>query len=379
MTYILIKHHMFNTYLMGPGGSEYVTLETAIAFTERGFPVYIDSVTLNTPSKLRELADHYGLKRPELRLIGIGDPAGDPLLTINTSGDILSGHSDVLYLHYPSFLNYDIYYPGLNGIFNLVGKTYSLLNSVIFPFMMKKIKIYIANSSFTALFFKKYYNIDPYVITPPVNIDDIVSEPLLIRNEREYIVLSVSRISPEKHVENILYVARKFSREKNKPRFVIAGSLSKYNRDYYDELREKAFKEGIDDIVEFKVNISRTELVDLYRKAMVYMHPTPREHFGISIVEAMAAGTPVVIPIDSGSWVDIALGNSNIAAPYGNINEAFIQVKTLLENERLWVHLSKRSINRARELDRHVFHDKLYYALEPLILKRWGGTANLRK
>ncbi|WP_245526465.1 glycosyltransferase family 4 protein [Desulfurococcus mucosus] len=367
LRYILVRHHMFNTYFMGPGGSEYVTLETALAFARRGFTVYIDSVTLHTPSRLKELIHHYGLKPGEVRRVGLGDPGGDPLLIVNTSGDILSGRSDVLYLHYPSFLSHEFYYPGLNGVFELAGKTYSLLNSIVFPFVMRKVKAYIANSSFTASFFRRYYGIEPHVITPPVNTDDILEAPPPARTEREAMVLSVARISPEKHVERVIYVARELSTRGVKPRFVVAGSLSKYNKDYYEGLRELAVREGVDDIVEFKVNVARNELVELYRRSMIYLHPTPREHFGISIVEAMAAGTPAVIPLDSGSWRDIAMCDKGLALPYRSIGEASSAVRMLLEDSSLWMHLSRAGATRARELDRHMFHEKLYYTLKPFI------------
>jgi len=367
---ILVRHHMLNTFLMGPGGSEYVTLETAIAFATRGFTVYIDSPTLDRPEKLKQLIEHYGLRGNEVRNIGLGDPEEKPLLVVNTSGDALSGSSDVLYLHYPAFLDHEIYYPGLRGVFSLAGKTYSLLNSLVFPFIVRRVKVFIANSSFTAGFFKKYYGVNPYVIPPPVNTEDILSQSPLVPEERDNTVLSVTRISPEKHVENSIYLAVKLAKHRSRLRVVIAGSLSKYNRDYYEYLKELAVKYGVDDLVEFKINLPRHELVDLYRRALVYFHPTPREHFGISIVEAMAAGTPTIIPVDSGSWADIALRNRSISLPYAHIDEAASNIRLLLENKTLWRQLSRASISRARELDRRVFHNKLYYTLEPLVIYR---------
>ena len=110
--------------------------------------------------------------------------------------------------------------------------------------------------------------------------------------------------------------------------------------------------------------------MDLYRRALVYFHPTPREHFGISVVEAMAAGTPTIIPLDSGSWVDIALRNRSISLPYTSIDGAASNIRLLLENKTLWRQLSEASISRARELDRRVFHNKLYYTLESLVIHR---------
>lgn len=368
--YILVKHHMFNTYLMGPGGSEYVTLETAIALAKKGYTVYIDSATLNSKCKLMELIEYYGLNYSEARSIGLGDPGGKPVLTVNTSGDVLSGIGDVLYLHYPSFLDHETYYPGLKGLSSIVGKTYSLINSLVFPLIMRRVKVYIANSRLTASFFEKYYGIRPHIIPTPVNIDDIIEKPLPPRYERKPVVLTVARISPEKHVENTIYVASRLRKLGVKADFIVAGTLSKYNIDYYDHLLELAVKVGVDDLVDFKTNISRRELIELYRESMVYLHPTPREHFGISVVEAMAAGVPTVLPVESGSWIDIAERDRSIALPYKSLSDAASAVKLLLEREELWLELSESSKMRARRMDRHSFHSKLYNTVEPLLAPR---------
>jgi len=59
-------------------------------------------------------------------------------------------------------------------------------------------------------------------------------------------------------------------------------------------LREYAAELGLSDNVEFHINVSYTELVRLLGSAVGGLHTMVDEHFGISVVEYMAAG---VIPI----------------------------------------------------------------------------------
>jgi glycosyltransferase involved in cell wall biosynthesis len=61
----------------------------------------------------------------------------------------------------------------------------------------------------------------------------------------------------------------------------------------------------------------RNVLRDLYANADVFIHPNPREPFGIAPLEAMASGTPVVLP-NAGGVLTYATGtNAWLAAPDG--------------------------------------------------------------
>lgn len=51
---------------------------------------------------------------------------------------------------------------------------------------------------------------------------------------------------------------------------------------------------ALDENVEFKLNISYSELLSELQRAMIGLHTMWNEHFGISIVECMAAGLIVV-------------------------------------------------------------------------------------
>ncbi len=44
----------------------------------------------------------------------------------------------------------------------------------------------------------------------------------------------------------------------------------------------------------------KEKLADLYANADIFIHPNPREPFGIAPLEAMSSGTPVVVPNSGG-------------------------------------------------------------------------------
>ncbi|MEM4451818.1 MAG: glycosyltransferase family 4 protein [Thermosphaera sp.] len=368
---IVVKHHMINTMIMGPGGSEYVTLETAIAFAKKGFQVYIDSWTLRNPHDLLNISKFFGIEPDELENydIGLGEPSEKPVLTINTSGDALSGVGDIIYFHYPSLLPHDTYYPGLKGIGRLIGKTYSLLNAVAFPYVFRRAKGHIANSTFTAEFLKKYYGISPIIIHPPANLKQLLLAKPIGFNERKPQVITVSRISPEKMPERAIKLATLLKNSGVNFKVILAGSLSKHNDDLYKDLERSIETGGLEDHIEIIPNISRQDLLRLYRESFAYVHLTPKEHFGISIVEAMAAATPVIAPSDSGGWTDIGEYNSNIVKPYDTLKEVVQILISLSRDQREWEKLSANARTRAFFFDRESFHFKVYQALRGYVLK----------
>lgn len=347
---------MLNAHFMGLGGSQYVTLETAIAFAERGYEVYIDSPFIGSKSDLDKIAEFFGSKINGDIVIGFGDP-GESRIVINTSGDVLSGPGDAIYLHYPFFMDYRVYYSAMYGVLDMIGKCYSMINSLALPILMKKIKVYIANSTYTARFFSKL-GIKPIVVHPPVNVDEIRNRGVVPLEERERYVLIVSRFSPEKRVDLGIHVAKQL--RNTGLRVVVAGALPKYNKGYLNALIEKAEKEQVDDIIEFYTDTPRDKLLDLYRYAFVYLHTTPKEHFGISIVEAMAAGTPTIIPMDSGSWIDIAHGDHSITLPYRNTCEIRGIILELTRKPHKWKAISANGLRRSSVFDRRIFRRKIF-------------------
>ena len=75
----------------------------------------------------------------------------------------------------------------------------------------------------------------------------------------------------------------------------IAGNLHYYDHQYYQQMKHMIADYDLSNYVSLQTNISFSRLIQLMQLAKVYFHPRIDEHFGISIVEAMASGlVPVV-------------------------------------------------------------------------------------
>ncbi|MCD6300767.1 MAG: glycosyltransferase, partial [Staphylothermus sp.] len=130
--------------------------------------------------------------------------------------------------------------------------------------------------------------------------------------------------------------------------------------------------------IEVKTNVGRDELVEYLRKAYAYIHITEKEHFGISVVEAMAAGTPVIVPKSSGSWIDIVKRDNIYGLGYSDHFELESSIKKLVNDEKTWKKLSRNSRRRAKRFSRDRFHKEISKYTEVVVSKLAGDEERLR-
>ena len=123
-------------------------------------------------------------------------------------------------------------------------------------------------------------------------------------------VLFAGRLSYEKRPHVALLAARELSLRGVKAKFVIAGD---------GPMRKKleSMAHGLDVTFLGRVN-DRQELAMLMSSSTVAISPSPLETFGLSILEILACGTPVVVA-NSGAGMEIVdSGCGEVAKPTGS-------------------------------------------------------------
>jgi len=104
--------------------------------------------------------------------------------------------------------------------------------------------------------------------------------------------LVISRFSPEKQLEKAIMIAKILKNIK----FVIIGNLLRANQSYFQFLQKLIQDYSLTFRVKLIPNAANEEMMNAMSTSMVYLHTMDGEHFGISIVEAMAAGLIPVVP-----------------------------------------------------------------------------------
>jgi glycosyltransferase involved in cell wall biosynthesis len=124
---------------------------------------------------------------------------------------------------------------------------------------------------------------------------------------------------------------------------------------------EEALRRDLPPNVELRGWVSREELTDLYAAASGFIH-VGEEDFGITMVEALAAGTPV-LALDRGGARDIVRDGSD-GALVGSASVEAIRRGVQVIAGRDWDREALRA--RAMDFSRDAFVDRFHTFLESL-------------
>jgi len=193
-----------------------------------------------------------------------------PMHFINT------GKKRVAYVHFPETLTY-ARRPAFRH--RWFWKLYYWPFTFLIKWQVKQIDLLMCNSCYTQRAIMDSWGRSAELVYPPVDIEAF--KPV----RKEFLVVSVGRFTPVKNYELVVEVARRMPTVS----FVIVGR--KHLGDpYFDKIA--ALKP---DNLTLIADMSRGDVSVLLGRAKVYLHSMVGEHFGISVVEAMAAGCiPVV-------------------------------------------------------------------------------------
>ena len=141
------------------------------------------------------------------------------------------------------------------------------------------------------------------------------------------LLLYAGRLSPEKNIPLLLELLESLAREGLEDyRLLVAGSgpLAAW-------LGVEAERRAPGKLVQMGHLTDRKRLIDLYLHSDIFVHPNPREPFGIAPLEAMAAGLPLLAPRAGGVLSYAHEGNSWLREPTG---PAFAEgVREILRDE----------------------------------------------
>jgi alpha-1,6-mannosyltransferase len=124
------------------------------------------------------------------------------------------------------------------------------------------------------------------------------------------LLLYAGRVSPEKHLGLLIEAVTTLSDRRPDVRLAIVGDGPAVPR-----LRDLATSCYPGRVAFLPHVADRRALAQHYAAADVFVHPNPREPFGIGPLEAMAAGTPVVVPRAGGVLAYADDGNAWLADP----------------------------------------------------------------
>jgi glycosyltransferase involved in cell wall biosynthesis len=162
----------------------------------------------------------------------------------------------------------------------------------------------VTNSAFSCRAIANTFKLDDIrILSPPIDIETFHNIALMSNgnNKNKDTILVISRIAPHKKIENAIKLA-KILKDNNVGRGMkIVGNLYHYFLDYYSGLQQMIEKLDLTEYITFEINASLGKLLSIIRNSSIYFHPMVGEHFGMSIIEALAAGLVTVVPKEGGA------------------------------------------------------------------------------
>jgi phosphoheptose isomerase len=193
---------------------------------------------------------------------------------------------------------------------------------------------------------------DPDEFTP---LDKVLSRVAVDLPTREYLILQLGRMVPRKGVDTVIRgFARLLKDHDISARLVIAGGESEEPDPHLTpeigRLKKIARKEGVEDRVTFVGRRDRDVLNYYYSAADVFVTMPWYEPFGITPVEAMASGTPVVGANVGGIKFTVRDGETGFLVPPKDHEVLAERLAHLYQNPKVLSQLRQHAIRRANDL-----------------------------
>lgn len=166
------------------------------------------------------------------------------------------------------------------------------------------------------------------------------------------ILLYAGRISPEKNIELLPGIMELLKNDERDYRLVVAGAGPQ--AEWLQKQTDKLFPGKIVQLG----HLDKETLANYYANADIFLHPNPREPFGIAPLEAMGSGVPVVAP-NAGGLLSYATQEN--AWLVDTTPEAFAAaIREVVDNPELRFRKIAAALETAHENTREKATDNLF-------------------
>jgi glycosyltransferase involved in cell wall biosynthesis len=206
----------------------------------------------------------------------------------------------------------------------------------------------LCNSKYTMSVIDRAWKRNAHVVYPA--IDYPFMRPLENLGEpRENLVLCVGRFTKLKRQDFLVRVFSRIRKRVKDARLILAGYPDGRHIGFLKTLQNPGERD-----VEIILNLSDQVLIQLYSRAKVYAHPRIAEHFGLTPLEAMSQGAPVVAYSRGGIKETVLNERTGYLAQNDEEFTRYL-IKVLEMRHSEWVRLQQGAVMRARLFSPDIF------------------------
>jgi len=253
-------------------------------------------------------------------------------------------HPNFWYCHTPVRVFYDLYHSFLErlGILSRQGfRIWAQIQRRLDNRSVRNIDTIIANSKNIQERIRKVYDRDADIIYPPVDMSRFHT------TSYGNFWLSVNRIYPEKRIEIQIEAFRQLPDEK----LIIAGGYAAGDNAtvYFNKLMAQ-----IPPNVTLAGEVSEEDLISLYAACRGFICTAIDEDFGLTPLEAMASGKPVVA-VNEGGFRETVTAETGILVD-ASLEQIIEAIKKISQNP---ASFRQACISRAKQFDISVFNERI--------------------
>lgn len=268
-----MKAAIYNPYLDTLGGGERYTMAVATSLVKAGYKVYVE---WKDPEIAEKIEKRFGIKLDGVEFIeNINRGDGYDVCFWVSDGSVPTLKAR------KNFLHFQVPFHNVNG------------KSLINKMKLYRVEKVICNSEFTKKVIDKEYGVSSVVLYPPVSVEKIKAK------RKENSILFVGRFSTlkqSKGQDTLIKAFKKISEYIPEWKLILAGGTEVGASDL-----ESLKKEAKGYQIEFVESPDFKKIVELFGTSKIFWsasgfgvdenkNPEKVEHFGITTVEAMAAG-----------------------------------------------------------------------------------------
>jgi glycosyltransferase involved in cell wall biosynthesis len=225
-------------------------------------------------------------------------------------------------------------------------------------FVASQSSVVVAVSNYVKEMLKKRYGVDSEVIYHGIDADrfkpenKIQSRRELGYKETDFIVLFVGKMHPYKDPLTLIKAISVAVKKNANLHLVMIG-----DGELYTEVEKEISKLNLSSHVRLFRRVDDQTLEMLYDAADMFVLPSVNEAFGMTLLEAMASGLPVIAS-NSGACPEV-VGNAGIIFNQGDHRDLAEKIMELFHDEELSKKLARASLKRAKET--FSWEDKIHH------------------
>ncbi len=209
----------------------------------------------------------------------------------------------------------------------------------------RKLNVRIVVSRAAMEFSNKHFPGDYTIIPNGVDVEHFSQDvpPIDDFRDGKVNILFVSRLEKRKGVNYLIKAYKRAKREIPNLRLIIVGPHTRWSKKYEKQIR----RSGLPDVI-FTGRVSYDELPRYYKTADIVCCPaTGRESFGIILLEAMAAGKPIIASNIKGYADVLTHGSEGLLVPPRDEKRLAQALVSLINNEAFRQEMGARGRAKA--------------------------------